>query len=128
MREPYAVLSQKSNSGRHTKKKNLNHFLINGLFLPSHRNLTFPGSVENVSAICNSLLPGPGKKYLQWQSHMNQLTFVFNATVIAITGKINPEARIQMLSPKNMSCRNFPTEGKNSKILLTGDVTFKFHL
>lgn len=63
------------------------------------------------------LLPGAGMNYLEWEPHKNQLTFVFNATVIDITGKINPEAHIQMSSPKNISCRNFPREGKDLKIL-----------
>lgn len=117
MRELYAVLSQKSSSVRHTQK-DLNHFLINRLFLPSHRNLTsFCRFCRKCFCHMQLLLPGLGMNYLEWKPHKNQLTFVFNVTVIAITGKINPKAHIQMLSPKNISCRNFTREGKNLKIL-----------
>lgn len=101
-----------------TPKKNLNHFLINGPFLPSHRNLTsFCRFFRQCFCHMQLLLPGLGMNYLEWQPHKNQLTFVFNATGIAIMGKISPEAHIQMLSPKNISCRNFPREGKKLKIL-----------
>lgn len=95
------------------QKKNLNHFLINEPCLPSHRNLTsFCRFFRQCFCHMQLLLPGLGMNYLEWQPHKNQLTFVFNATVIAIMGKISPEAHIQMLSPKNISCRNFPREGK----------------
>lgn len=100
------------------QKKNLNHFLINGPFLPSHRNLTsFCRFFRKCFCHMQLLLPGLGMNYLEGQPHKNQLIFVFNATVIAIMGKISPEAHIQMLSPKNISCRNFPREGKKLKIL-----------
>lgn len=62
-------------------------------------------------------ISGPENNYAECQPHMNQTTFVFNATVIAITGKNNPEAHIQMLSSNNISCRNFSREGKKLKIL-----------
>lgn len=113
MRKPYAVLSQKSNSGRHTAKKNLNHFLINGPFLPSHRNLTsFCRFFIKCFCHMQLLFSGLGMNCLEWQSHKNQLTCVFNAMVI---GKI--KAHIQTLSLKNISWWNFPREGKKLKIL-----------
>lgn len=120
MREPYAVLSQKSNSGRHThkKKKKKSKSFPHKWAISSHRNLSsFCRFFRKCFCHMQLLLPGLGMNYLEWQPHKNQLTFVFNATVIAIMGKISPEAHIQTLSPKNISCRNFPREGKKLKIL-----------
>lgn len=114
----FIIITQEQFWPKRKKFSLINHFLVNRPFLPTHRNLT------SFCWFCRECLCHVQLSVIRARKGLSgratpyepNHTFVFNATVITITGKTNPEAHIQTLSSNNMSCRSFSREGKKLKI------------